>query len=131
MKYLNIDVNQLYDSEYLMTIKTLQNSNIGITLNMKKCPFNNILSFNDRIIFGFCLNLMKHNILFNFKKLAEYLCIDYQVTMNFKTRLSKINNNELNKLNKLLIEYVKECNTIYHKINVDEFQKDVIKKERV
>lgn len=131
MKYLNIDTSQLYDSDYLMTIKTLQNTKVKWSLAMRKCPFNNILSFNDRIILGFCHLLINNHVLFNFKKLSEYLVIDYQITMNFKTRLSKINNNELKKWHELLIDYVKECNTIYHKINVDEFQKEQIKKERV
>lgn len=131
MKYLNIDTNQLYDSDYLMTIKTLQNTNIKSSLDMKTCPFNNILSFNDRVIFMFCGSLIGNGVLFNFKKLAEYLCIDYQITMNFKTRLSKINDEELQHCFKILINYVKECNSIYHKINVDEFQKEYLKKERL
>ena len=129
MKYLNIDTSQLYDSDYLMTIKTLQNANIKWSLNIGKCPYNDILSFNDRVMLGFCLGLIYNGVLFNFKKLAEYLCIDYQITMNFKMRLSKID--KLKRDYNLLINYVKECNTIYHKINVDEFQKEQIKKERV
>ena len=121
MKYLNIDTSQLYDSDYLMTIKTLQNTKLNINLNMQKCPYNNILSFSDRVILEYCIMLMHKGVLFNFKKLANYLAIDYQITMNFKTRLSKIN--ELKQLYEFLDNYVKECNTIYHKINVDEFQK--------
>ena len=129
MKYLNIDTNQLYDSDYLMTIKTLQNTNLNINLNMQKCPYNNILSFSDRVMLAHCIGLIHKGVLFNFKKLADYLVIDYQITMNFKTRLSKIN--ELKQWYEFLVNYVKECNTIYHKINVDEFQKEQIKKERV
>ena len=129
MKYLNIDTNQLYDSDYLMTIKTLQNTNLNINLNMQKCPYNNILSFKDRVILIYCFGLIYNGVLFNFKKLAEYLSIDYQITMNFKTRLSKID--KLKQDYDFLIDYVKECNTIYHKINVDEFQKEQIKNERV
>lgn len=129
MKYLNIDTSQLYDSDYLITIKTLQNTKVKIHLDMRKCPYNNLLSFNDRVILIYCFGLIHNGILFNFKKLAEYLSIDYQITMNFKTRLSKID--KLKQDYDFLINYVKECNTIYHKINVDEFQKEQIKKERV
>lgn len=131
MKYLNIDTNQLYDSDYLMNIKTLQNTKVRFSLDMRKCPYNDMLSFSDRMLLGFCFSLMNNHVLFNFKKLSEYLVIDYQITMNFKTRLNKINDNKLKKGYELLIDYVKECNTIYHKINVDEFQKECLKKERV
>ena len=129
MKYLNIDTNQLYDSDYLMTIKTLQNTKVKTHLDMRKFPYNNLLSFKDRVILIYCFELIYNGVLFNFKKLAEYLSIDYQITMNFKTRLSKID--KLKQDYDFLIDYVKECNTIYHKINVDEFQKEQIKNERV
>lgn len=129
MKYLNIDTNQLYDSDYLMTIKTLQNTKVKMNLDMRKFPHNDILSFNDRVILIYCFGLIYKGVLFNFKKLADFLAIDYQITMNFKTRLSKID--KLKKDYNFLMDYVKECNTIYHKINVDEFQKEQIKKERV
>ena len=129
MKYLNIDTSQLYDSDYLMTIKTLQNTKVKTHLDMRKFPYNNLLSFSDRVILIYCFRLIYNGVLFNFKKLAEYLSIDYQITMNFKTRLSKID--KLKQDYDFLIDYVKECNTIYHKINVDEFQKEQIKNERV